>query len=108
MAQSAAVVVHVVLHDDPEQRYPPHVDDAGAEHAPRPSQYDVPVNVEPVHVALAHTVEVPGNDPHLVRVLPLHAALHVPLPPHAVRDPCGSPATATHVPSLPETSHASH
>jgi hypothetical protein len=108
VAQSVAVVVHVVLHDDPLHKNPPQLAVAGATHAPNPSQYDVPVNVDPVHDAGAHAVDVPGNAPHFVRVLPSHVALHVPVPPHAVRVPCGSPATGEHVPSLPETLHASH
>jgi hypothetical protein len=30
------------------------------------------------------------------------------VPEHAVRVPCGAPATAVQVPTLPPTSHASH
>ena len=37
-AQSVAVVVHVVLHEDPPHKNPPQLDDAGAAQVPNPSQ----------------------------------------------------------------------
>jgi hypothetical protein len=41
--------------------------------------------------------------------VPSHAPPHiVPAPLHGVREPCGVPLTATHVPSRPFTSHAWH
>lgn len=61
-----------------------------------------------LQLAAAHTVEMPGYAPHAVRFEPSHCALQAPEPPHAVRAPCGGPETATHVPALPPTSHASH
>lgn len=100
--------MQVVLQDEPLQRNPPQLAGAGTTQLPNASQYDVPVYVEPEHDAGAHAVDVPGNEPHFVRALPSHCARHAPVPPQATREPCGSPDTGLHKPSLPETSQASH
>ena len=61
-----------------------------------------------VHDAVAQTTEPFGGAPHERRLLPSHVAAQTPVPAHAVRELCGAPATAVHVPALPGTSHASH
>ena len=75
---------------------------------PAPSQKAIPVSTPPVHEAAAQLVDVPLIEAHLVRSAPSQAAWQAPDPEQAVRAPCTAPATATHVPTLPPTSHASH
>jgi hypothetical protein len=80
----------------------------GATQAPSPSQYDTSLNVVPAHVPDAHGVDLPGAGPHWIVLVPSHFAWQAPAPLHCVREPCGSPVTALHVPTLPPTPHDSH
>jgi hypothetical protein len=80
----------------------------GDGHAPAPSQLAAAVSVPAEQLADRQLVVLPGYAQAAVFV-PSHA------PPqsdpsllHAVRDPWGAPATATHVPTLPATSQAWH
>jgi hypothetical protein len=107
--QSVAVVVQPVLHADVPHWYAPQLAGDAAAQPPVPLQNEVAVNVAPVQLAAVQIVDVPGGAPHAVRDDPSHFAWHAPVPVHAVRDPCGVPErTWVQVPSLPETSHASH
>jgi hypothetical protein len=95
----------------PPHTYAPHDDAVTEEQVPRPLQYAVGVALPLVQLAAAHTVEVPGGEPHAMRLLPSQLAWHVPVPVHDVRvvTPLwGAPTTGMHWPTLPPTSHASH
>jgi hypothetical protein len=90
--------------------YLPHDDDAGAPHAPLPSQVDSGLSDSPSHSAVLHTTAGPALKPaHVVRFVPSHAAAEQTSVPalHAGRAPCGVPVTGPHVPS-PLPSQASH
>jgi hypothetical protein len=90
------------------QMYGAHDFAVPAAHAPAPSQYAMLVRMPEAHDAAAQLVEVPLIEAHLVRSAPSHVAWQTPDPAHAVRAPWTAPATATHVPTLPPTSQASH
>jgi hypothetical protein len=93
----------------PSQTYGAHDFEAGVAHPPAPSQKAMLVKMPEAHDAAAQLVDVPLIEAHLVRSAPSQVAWQTPVPAHAVRVlPCTAPATATHVPTLPPTSHASH
>lgn len=82
--------------------------EAPAAQEPAPSQLLAAVAAPSVHVASAHVV-LASAYAHSVVVVPSHAPPHaLPSVAQAARPPCGAPVTATQVPSLPATSHASH
>jgi hypothetical protein len=109
--QSVALVaeVQLALQDAVEHRYAPQLPVVAVAQVPRPSQNEVGVNEVPLHVAAAHTVDVPGAAPQLVRDESSHLAWQAPVPLQAGRVPRGGPeSTGVQVPSLPETLQASH
>jgi hypothetical protein len=58
------------------------------------------------HEVPADAATMPAHD---ARVTPSQTVFSQAVPPaHAVRAPCGAPMTATHAPSAPGVSHASH
>jgi hypothetical protein len=65
-----------------------------------------------VHDSAPHAIDDPTNPAHCARTAPSHCAAaqtFAALPRgHASRPPWGAPTTGEHVPSLPDTSHASH
>jgi hypothetical protein len=97
-----------VRHDVPallQARLPAQALAAGVAHAPFPSQYAVGVREVPLQLCARQVLEVPGNV-HAVREAAVHAPAQAPLPPQAVRVPCGGPeVTAAQRPGV--TSHAS-
>jgi len=85
-----------------------HCEVTGAGHEPAPSHVAAAVAVPPVQLAPRQEVLVSGNAQAAV-FEPSHAPPQaVPAPVQALRGACGSPLTATQVPTLPGTSHASH
>jgi hypothetical protein len=72
---------------------------------PVPLQVPTLVCAPEAHDAVPHAVELLGYV-QAVALMPLQLAPQVPLPAHAVREPCTAPVTVTHVPTEPEASHA--
>ena len=77
--------------------------EVGIEQAPEPLHVAAGVAWLLVQVAAAHVVLLPGNT-QAVRLVPLHAPAHAPVPPHGVR----CVVTAVHVPRLLAFEHDSH
>lgn len=74
---------------------------------PAPLQTDAVVTFPIEHLASAQTVTLPGKV-HAVALVPLHWALHFPVPPQAGRGLIGSPATVLHLPIEPVSLHDWH
>jgi hypothetical protein len=105
-SQSAAVV-HVVLQPTVPHPYGAQVLGAGAiPHAPAPSQYAAPLSTPPMQVLATHAIDVDGYAHDTLA--PSHVPAQAPVPLHAVRVPRGAPVTSLHVPTLPDSLHASH
>lgn len=69
------------------------------------------VAIPAVQLAARHSVSEEVKPVHALRVAPSHVAraqISTSVLGHALREPWGSPFTATHLPTLPGTSHASH
>jgi hypothetical protein len=79
----------------------------GGGQAPAPSQVAAAVAV-PLEQLASRQLVLESGYAHAAALAPLQAPPHAPLPLQAVRAPCGGPLTATHRPTLPWTSHASH
>ncbi len=95
------------MHAVAPQTYGVHGVEVTGVQPPRPLHVLAGTAAPVVHAALLHVVPEPGYAPHAVRVDPSHCALHAPVPPHAVRLPCGAPTIAEQVPGV-GPSHASH
>jgi hypothetical protein len=78
------------------QAYGTHGLVVGEPQLPAPSQYAIDVLTPDAHAAATHEVLVPGGVPHAMRFEPSHCAWHAPVPGHALRAPCGGPATVVH------------
>jgi hypothetical protein len=108
----SASVAHCVRHVVPLQPNPPQSTGCGALQLPFASHLPANVAVPLLQLAFPHGTSGPTLPLHVVRTVPSHAAALHALPPvageHCIRVLCGWPATGTHVPSAPPTSHASH
>lgn len=106
LAQSASAA-HVVPHDlSPLQTYGAQLRSAPETQAPRPSHVEgdsrPPLHLEP-HALVA------GASLHAEGFVPSHAPPHCEgSPAHGVRLPRGAPTAGTHLPSVPDSAHASH
>jgi hypothetical protein len=79
-----------------------------AGHDPAPSQDAESVAVVPAQEAARQDTELPGKVQDAVCVPSQLPAQRVPSEAQGPRVPCGAPEAGEHVPSLPETSQASH
>lgn len=105
------VVEHEVRQPVSPHAYSAHEVAMGAGQVPFPSQV-VPVVARPsAHAAGRHATSAPTKAAHVAVVAPSQSfvlqASDVSVA-QAARPPCGAPTTATHRPTEPVTSHASH
>jgi hypothetical protein len=79
----------------------------GVVQAPAPLHTVSVVISPPVQLAAVHTTVLSGKT-HAVAFVPSHVPLQLPLPPHSVREPTGSPEMVEHCPTLPDALHDWH